>query len=191
MKPDSKPSHQNLWRRSWASVCTALPHGMLGLRTRAEDSATQTFPLESSPSAQGHRMGREDLQGSGSQAGGTCKQEMCSISYLNANSWCVFTLIKNVVNDWTPSTAADLQRWVLLLMGPNWLIAWFPNVRSSNVMSGCPRGVWVSRGGSWRQRSLLSKGLKSGWRKGRWQDKHTVQRLVPGRRATAWHLLCH
>lgn len=45
-------------------------------------------------------------------------------------------------------------------MGPNWLIAWFPNVRSSNVMSGYPVSVWVLRGGSWRQRSLL---YPKGW----------------------------
>lgn len=98
-------------------------------------------------------------------------------------------LIKNVVNDKTPSTAAGLQRCVRFLMGLNynWLIAWLPNLRSSNVMCGYPRSVWVLRGGSWRQRRLLypKSWSQDGRRAG---DRTSILGL--GRRATTWYLLC-
>lgn len=46
----------------------------------------------------------------------------------------------------------------------NWLIAWFPNLRSSNVMSGYPKSV---RRFTKTEKTVTPKGLKSGWQKGR------------------------
>lgn len=142
------------------SLCCNSPYN-----SRAENhdrrQCKNTYPLESCPSVQGHRNGGQDICGPGSWA-----WEACKVSYLknNANSWLVFTLIKNIINDY-PSKYSYAM--LLMRLAYTWLTAKFPSLRSSNVMSGYLRSVWVLKKDSWRKRSQLCP-------KGRTDDKTNI-----------------
>ena len=76
-------------------MSVAAPQVVVGLRTLAEGNIHKGFP--SRPWAKGHRL--EGGTSRGLEAGPERPKGKAAYLKNNANSWLMFTLIKDVVND--------------------------------------------------------------------------------------------